>query len=142
MVSFSSAGGAAVVLSLRFPAAFEVVSINAIQPVPSFATSRARKRILPPSVVWALSSGICRSAVLPARSTNWFRPVVAPARLLLPRNVPRCLLHSRAAALNQNHQNNHCHGSGNDSDNHGAIHTFSPSCPFLSLLFPAGQRTE
>jgi hypothetical protein len=54
----------------------------------------------------------------------------------LPRNVLRCLLHSRAAALNQNKKNNHGQSSGNYSDYYGVIHICFPSCPlFVFVIF-------
>jgi hypothetical protein len=48
-------------------------------------------------------------------------------RLTPPRDVPRYrLFHSRAAALNQNHQNDDYKRSSSNSDNRGAIHAFFP----------------
>jgi hypothetical protein len=65
---------------------------------------------------------------LPVRATNQSYITVTPLSFLAPRRVLRSLLlHSSAAALNQNDQNNNCQCSGNYSDNRGIIHALVPS---------------
>lgn len=104
------------------------------QSVPSlFAGPNARDKTSPSPLQRRHLEANRRFKAIPPRATNRSNPAVAPTLpgSNMPRYVVRCrLLHSRAAALNQNHQNHECNSTRDYSDNHGIVHDALP------FLFP------